>query len=171
MRIAIVSDSHLRHGQPPLAPRLVEALRGASLILHAGDVADAGGLALFEAIGPPVLAVAGNADDESLRLQLPVFRLVETPAGTIALMHVLPPELCQAQRAVESLLGQVERPLAVVYGHTHCPAVDTVPLQDGRQAWLVNPGSTTRSRGWGHTFALMELDTDGRSRAWIEKLG
>ena len=70
---------------------------------------------------------------------------------------------------IERFLGDCEQPLAVLHGHTHCPDIDQVELADERRAWVVNPGSPTRSRGYGHTFAMMELGRD-EPRVWIEKL-
>ena len=160
LRIALVSDSHIRNGQPPLPRTLVEALASADMILHAGDIADASGLAAFKAIGPEVVAVGGNLDTAALVADLPEMRYVETPAGTIALMHILPATFSRPRRAAEFFLGKCEQALAVVYGHTHCPDVQQVTLRR-RTVWIVNPGSVTRSRGWGHTFAWLEVSDDG----------
>lgn len=169
MRIALVSDSHIRSGRPTLPARLLDALRTADLVLHAGDIADESGLEAFQAIGPPVVAVAGNLDTRPLAARLPQRRLVETPAGTIALTHVLPRSRDGAEGTLKAMLGDCLRPLAVVYGHTHRPEVVEVHLPDGGKAWVVNPGSVTRDRGWGHTFALLDC-LDGRTQLSIQAL-
>jgi uncharacterized protein len=169
VRIAIVSDSHIRHGRPQLSARLVDLLRQADMILHAGDFADATGLSAFKAIGPEVIGVAGNVDTGPLVSALPEFLYVETPAGTIAMMHILPHTFSRPKRAVDFFLGKCDKPLAVIHGHTHCPEIDTVTLSGGRTAWIINPGSVTRSRGKGHTMVLLDID-DGEISVRIESL-
>lgn len=169
MRIAIVSDSHIRHGHPALSAQLVDLLRPADMILHAGDFADATGLSAFKAIGPELLGVAGNVDTGPLVSALPELRYVETPAGTIAMMHILPHTFSRPKRAVDFFLGKCDKPLAVVHGHTHCPALEAVSLADGQTAWVINPGSVTRSRGKGRAMALLDIN-DGQVDVRIESL-
>lgn len=158
VRILMVSDTHIRGGRPTLPHRLVELLRDADLVLHAGDVVDEAALARFRAARGEVVAVSGNMDARSLVSVLPERRRVETPGGTIALMHILPRIAGGPRQVVEHLLDGCDRPLAVVYGHSHRPELTRVGLDGGRAAWIINPGSPTRSRGWGHSCALMTLD-------------
>lgn len=169
MRIAIVSDSHIRHGRPALSARLVDLLRQTDMILHAGDFADATGLSAFKAIGPEFLGIAGNVDTGPLVSALPEFLYVETPGGTIAMMHILPHTFSRPKQAVDFFLGKCDKPLAVVHGHTHCPEVRPVTLSGDRTVWVINPGSVTRSRGKGHTMAMLDID-DGEVNVWIKSL-
>ncbi|NIA20389.1 MAG: YfcE family phosphodiesterase [Anaerolineaceae bacterium] len=169
MLIGLVSDTHVRDGRPVLPERLVETFRRCDLILHAGDIGDLSGLEMIKAIGPEVVAISGNTDRSPLDETLPEFRLVETPAGSILVIHSLPLVREGPKAAIGRFLGDYEQLLAVVHGHTHCPDIDQVELSDGRRVWLVNPGSPTRSRGYGHTFAMMELGR-GEPQVWIEKL-
>ncbi len=169
MRIGIVSDTHIQDGRPALPAALVEALRGTDLILHAGDIADESGLAAFKAIGPEVVAVIGNVDRGRLLQILPEQAIVPTEFGDIALVHVLPMSTHQPRLVLDRMLAGRPRPLAVVYGHTHRAEVSQFRLDDGQRAFVINPGSPFRSRGTGHTFALMELSDQGRS-VWIEHL-
>jgi hypothetical protein len=169
VRIALISDSHIRNGVPVLSEKLIQLLQSADLILHAGDISDSSGLETFQALGPKVVAVCGNTDERRLVQKLPTLQHVETPAGTIALMHVLPHGRGGPAALIQQFLGNSSRPLAVVHGHTHYPEVTEVNLSDGRAGWIINPGSLTRSRGGGHTCAMMETDSGG-GRVWIEKL-
>ena len=169
MRIGLVSDTHIRKGRPVLPEELLETLRTCDLILHAGDISDLSGLEMVKAVGPEVMAISGNTDRSPLDETLPEFRLVETLSGSILLMHALPLMPGGPRAVIERFLGDCPQPLAVVHGHTHCPDVAEAKLADGRRAWVVNPGSPTRSRGWGCTFAMMELG-QGQPRVWIEKL-
>ena len=77
MLLAVISDTHLPRGRRRLPDDCVARLEQADLILHAGDVLSASTLAELELIGPPVVAVQGNQDDDELRRRLPVERTVE----------------------------------------------------------------------------------------------
>ena len=169
MRIGLISDTHITHGRPALPQKLIETLRTCDLILHAGDVSDESGLRAVKAIGPEVAAVAGNSDRGTLGRVLPQSQIADTPAGAILVIHELPRILGGPRAVISRLLAGHERPLAVVHGHTHCPDVRETTLIDGRTAWVINPGSVTRARGHGRTFATMELD-DGQVRVVIEPL-
>jgi len=169
LRIGLLSDTHITAGRPVLPPKLIDGLRACDLILHAGDVCDVTGLAAVKAIGPEVAAVTGNMDRGALVDMLPEFHVAETPAGAVLVLHALPHIPGGARAAIDRLLGGHGRLLAVVHGHTHCPDVQTATLDDGREAYVINPGSAMRPRGYGRTFATMDL-TDGQVRVAIETL-
>jgi putative phosphoesterase len=66
MTVGIISDTH-----GLLRPEAVAALKDSQLILHAGDVGDAGILERLRAIAPTV-AVRGNVDTSAWAKELPV---------------------------------------------------------------------------------------------------
>ncbi len=117
MRIGLISDTH-----GLLRPEAVNALAGAEMILHAGDVGDPRILDELEKIAP-VRAVRGNVDIEAWARRLPAVRDVEADSRTIHLLHNV---------------GALRRSGfdVVVYGHSHQPVVET---RDG--VLFVNPGS------------------------------
>lgn len=187
MRIAIISDTHIQDGRPALPAMLVRDLASADLILHAGDIADESGLAAIKGIGPQVLAVCGNVDRGLLQRNLPAQLTVETPFGDIAMVHVLPLSTHDPLKVIRTMLPDSRRPLAVVHGHTHRPEIIQASLEapsgnsagnsaaspaaeaGQRMVFVINPGSPFRSRGGGHTFAMLEV-TDEGAAAWIERL-
>src|SRR3984885_15878257 len=61
MRVVLLSDTHAPRRWRSCPPRVAEHLRGADLILHAGDVCPA---AVLDELAQyaPVVAVAGNND-------------------------------------------------------------------------------------------------------------
>src|ERR1700733_15926291 len=61
MRVVLLSDTHAPRRWRSCPPRVAEHLRGADLILHAGDVCTA---AVLDELAQyaPVVAVAGNND-------------------------------------------------------------------------------------------------------------
>ena len=120
-RIGLISDTH---GQ--LRPEAFLALRGAELILHAGDVGNPEILESLKQIAA-VVAVRGNVDTAPWASVLPKTAVVETSGPMIYVLHDL---------------HQLDLKLAaagfgiVVSGHSHKPAKEE---RDG--VLFINPGS------------------------------
>jgi putative phosphoesterase len=148
MVLAIISDTHLPRGRRALPAACVERLRAADLVLHAGDLAAATVLDELEALGPPVAAVHGNADDAQLRRRLPAQRVVEAGGARIAVLHDAGPAAGRLARLQRRFAGCD----AVVFGHSHIPLHERDPAT-GFQ--IFNPGSPTdRRRQPRHTMGL-----------------
>ena len=146
MLIAVISDTHMPRGSRALPDSCVTRLREADLILHAGDVSTATTLAELERIGPPVLAVHGNVDDEELTRRLPAERIVEADGARVAMVHDAGPRQGRLARMRRRFPG-VD---AVVFGHSHLPLHES---EGGFQ--IFNPGSPTeRRRAPAHTMGL-----------------
>ena len=127
----------------------MDALRGADLILHAGDLSGVSMLEELRALGPPVRAVYGNADEPALRETLPRELVVEAEAARIGMVHIPGPAAGREERLVRRFPDCD----AVVFGHTHLPLVE----RHGR-VWLLNPGSPTeRRRGPARSFLLLRV--------------
>jgi putative phosphoesterase len=146
--LAIISDTHLPRGRRALPAACVERLRAADLVLHAGDFTAAPLLDELEALGPPVAAVHGNADDAELRGRLPAERVVEAGGARIALLHDAGPAAGRLARLLRHFAGCD----AAVFGHSHIPLHERDPAT-GFQ--IFNPGSPTdRRRQPHHTMGL-----------------
>jgi putative phosphoesterase len=131
----------------------VEALRRVDLILHAGDFAAASVLAELRALGAPVHAVYGNADEAALRETLPRELVVEAGPARIGLVHIPGPKAGREERLLRRFPGCD----AIVFGHTHLPVVER---HEG--VWLLNPGSPTeRRRGPFHSFLRLRVESRG----------
>lgn len=149
MLIAAVSDTHLPRGARRLPEACLEALRGADLILHGGDVSALSVLDELRALGPPVQAVHGNADEPALRAVLPKELVVEAERLRIGMVHIPGPAAGREERLARRFPGCD----AVLFGHTHLPVV-----QRHGDLWLLNPGSPTeRRRGPFRSFLLLEV--------------
>jgi uncharacterized protein len=106
----------------------------------------------LRAIGPPVQAVYGNADEPALRTLLPKELVVEIEDVRIGMVHIPGPAAGREARLVRRFPGCD----AIVFGHTHLPLVDRTG-----GVWLLNPGSPTeRRRGPFHAF--LRLSVAGR---------
>src|SRR5205823_2704602 len=147
-RVAVIADTHMPRWARTLPPRCVELLRGADVIVHAGDFVAASVLEELEAFGP-VTAVFGNMDEPALRESLPRERVVEIEEARIGLVHIAGPAAGREARLVSRFPGCD----AVVYGHTHVPQAER-----GGGVWILNPGSPTeRRRAATRSMLLLEV--------------
>jgi len=126
--IGLIADTH-----GLVRPSVFEALKGAKLILHAGDV----GAGVLEELGAiaPVRAVFGNTDPPGTPDLCP---FIELKSGGIRIHVSHGHEL--GSPTPEKLLARYSADV-IVYGHTHRQLVVHV---DGR--WVVNPGAAGQRR-------------------------
>ena len=148
--VAVIADTHLPRGARRLPEACVDRLRGADLILHAGDFVSEAFLSELESLGPPVAGVYGNMDDPDVKETLPRERVVEVDGAWIGMVHIPGPRYGREER----LIARFARCDAVVYGHTHVPQVDRVD-----DVWILNPGSPTERRtAPGHSMLLLRVE-------------
>ncbi len=121
MTVGVISDTH-----GLLRPQAVEALRGADLILHAGDVGKPEVLDALRAIAPTT-AIRGNVDTAIWATALPSTDVVSVGGLAIYMLH---------DRAALDLDPRAAGFAAVIYGHTHRPGAE---VRDG--VLYLNPGS------------------------------
>jgi putative phosphoesterase len=161
VRIAALSDTHLPRGARRLPEACLERLRDADLILHGGDFSALSVLEELRALGPPVQAVYGNADEPALRELLPKELVVEAGGARIGMTHIPGPAAGREERLLRRFPGCG----AVLFGHTHVPLVE----RHG-DVWLLNPGSPTeRRRAPFHSMLLLEI-ADGEIRPELLRL-
>ncbi len=146
MVIAVISDTHLPRGKRRIPDGCLERLRGADLIVHAGDLSAAAVLGDLEALGE-VHAVHGNVDTPEVRALLPERRVVEAGGARIGVVHDAGP----SKRRLERLRKWFPDVDAVIFGHSHISLHERAP--DGFQ--IFNPGSPTeRRRQPRHTMGI-----------------
>ena len=149
--VAVVSDTHLPRGARRLPEACLDRCRAADLILHGGDFSALSVLEELRALGPPVEAVHGNADEPALRALLPKQLVLEVEGARIGMTHNPGPAAGREQRLPARFSGCE----AVIFGHTHLPLVER---HEG--VWLLNPGSPTERRtGEFHAMLVLEIET------------
>jgi len=126
MRIAVISDSHGR-----FPDGLFEAIAGARLILHLGDLGPGRMLDILESLAP-VRAVQGNNDAPDPK-RLPVERHFEELGLHFHLRHK-PWSREESSRA--------PRPSLFLHGHSHRPRILAVET-----GYIACPGSLRLPRG------------------------
>ena len=147
MIVAVLGDTHLPRGSRALPEECLRRLRAADAIVHTGDHASAASLEALRALGPPVYAVHGNADEPALRALLPADLVVDLGGARVGVTHDAGPRPGREARLVARFPGCD----AVVYGHTHQAQTE---LNGG--VWILNPGSATERRR-SPTRSMLEL--------------
>src|SRR4030043_921849 len=84
-RIGVISDTHV-HTLDDLHPKIVKALSGVDLILHAGDFTQMAVLEGLKTLGQ-VRAVHGNMDSGGLKALLPAKESFNFAGRKIGLVH------------------------------------------------------------------------------------
>jgi len=144
-RIGVISDTHGK-----LAPEAMRALAGSDAIVHAGDIGSPDIYYELMAIAP-VTAVLGNTDTQMPGLDLSLKSDVPLGGKRVLVVHDV------------THSGYVSDATDIVIsGHTHVPRIT-----EFNGVLYVNPGSASRSRGHGHTVALIDIEPDGTVAAQI----
>ena len=160
--VAVIADTHLPRGSRELPDECVRRLAAADLILHAGDHSSVDSLEALRALGPPVEAVFGNADEPAFRALLPSGVVVE--AGRRA-------DRARARRRAAAGAGGSALRGASRAAPPSSTATRTCPqVEQHVGVWILNPGSPTdggsapvddaraaRSSGGGSNLRLIEL--------------
>jgi hypothetical protein len=119
--IGIISDTH-----GLVRPEVIEALRGAELIIHAGDIGNADVLKTLERVAP-VVAVRGNNDHGSWAERIPLTNVVEHRSYFLYVLHELD------HLDLDPVASEMA---AVIYGHSHRASAEM-----RRGVLYLNPGS------------------------------
>jgi putative phosphoesterase len=137
MRIVVLSDTHAPRRWKSCPPAVASQLRGADLILHAGDVCTA---AVLDELAQyaPVTAVVGNNDGPDVAAWGAAETASLAPDGLrVAMIH----DSGQAHGRLQRMRRRFPGADLVVFGHSHIP-LDA----EERGLRIFNPGSPTDRR-------------------------
>jgi putative phosphoesterase len=141
VRVVVLSDTHAPRRWKSCPPRVAACLRGADLILHAGDVCTA---AVLDELAQyaPVTAVAGNNDGPDVAAWGAAETAELTVEGVrVAMIH----DSGQTPGRLARMRARFPHADLVVFGHSHIP-MDLAA--DGFR--IFNPGSPTDRRRQPH---------------------
>jgi putative phosphoesterase len=159
VRVVVLADTHAPRRWRVCPPAVAEYLRGADLILHAGDVCVAPVLVELSQYAP-VVAVLGNNDgpDVAAGGAQPTAEL-DLDGLSVAMLHDSGAAAGRAAR-MRRRFGGAD---LVVFGHSHIPLDETAG--DLR---IFNPGSPTDRRRQPHgTLGLLRIDSGRLTEASI----
>lgn len=158
MKIIVLADTHSQ----PLPKALVEDIKSADLVVHAGDFSDVDVYHRLKAM-KDIRAVYGNMDGTDLRAFLPREAVFECAGVKIGLAH--------GEGSPTGIIGRLQQIFkdqgvqVVVFGHSHEPCHEVL---DG--VLYFNPGSPTDTvRAPYLSYGVLEAK-DGHVKARIIKL-
>ena len=159
MKVVVLADTHAPRRWRSCPPRVARELRGADLILHAGDVCTAEVLEELTQYAP-VTAVLGNNDGPDVAGwgAAPTAEFSLDGLG-VAMLHDSGP----ASGRLARMRRTFPRADLVVFGHSHIP-LD----QSSYGLRIFNPGSPTDRRRQPHgTLGLLRIDSGVLAEAVI----
>lgn len=149
--IGVISDTHNL-----LRPEALDALEGADLIIHAGDVCQPEILEELRRIAP-VAAVRGNNDQGMWALDIPEFDVIRAGAIAIYVVHDIKDLKFDPVAANFNV---------VISGHSHKPTI-----KETNGVLFLNPGSAGRRRfRLPVTVARLRIDGGNASAEIVDLL-
>ena len=137
-KIVVLSDTHLPVRAAKIPEQIIEQIRSADLIIHAGDHQTIEVVELLQAYGK-YIGVAGNMDSDDAAEQLPEKAIVNIKNGDkefkIGVTHGSGPPQGLPER-VANFFG--EKLDCIIFGHSHHPFNEEL-----NGALMFNPGSPT----------------------------
>src|SRR5436190_1767751 len=115
MRLDLLDDGVFGLGLYCLPTRAMHDLHRSLLVIHAGDISDFEALERLRGIGPPVVAVRGNVEDNALGTMLPHVEQIVVAGWTIGVIHDAGPSRGRLTR----MKNRFPMAAAVVFGHAH----------------------------------------------------
>ena len=138
MNIVVISDTHLPKRNKGLPTRLLEQLKDADLIIHAGDWTTIDVYKELQSYAR-VEGVYGNVDGQEIIELLPLKKMVEVNGYKIGITHGHGKGKTTEKRAIAAFEG--EKVDCIIFGHSHIP----VNRYEG-DILIFNPGSPTEKR-------------------------
>ncbi len=152
MRVCVLSDTHGPRFWKRCPPGLVAHLRGADLILHAGDVCTAVVLQELSQYAPVEVVMGNNDQPDVAAWGAAETRELVVDGLKVAMIHDSGPKAGRVGR----LRNRFRYADLVVFGHSHIP-VDRA--EDGLRVF--NPGSPTDQRRQPHGTVGELIIADG----------
>ncbi|RAP74134.1 metallophosphoesterase family protein [Paenibacillus montanisoli] len=161
MKVVVVSDTHMTRMAKKLPERLIQELRDADAILHAGDWTAFSVLDMLQAYATTE-GVAGNNDGDEIIARFGHLKVLDIGGVRIGLVHG---HIGTGKRedtvtnAFKSFgPGSVD---VIVFGHSHVPVI-----QKRNEVLMFNPGSPTdKRRQKQYSFGVFTIEEGALVRA------
>lgn len=150
MRIAVISDSH---GRGSIVDRIIRREYEAEVIIFLGDVTNDIEDFTYEYTDKKFFIVSGNCDRFSS--DYPYSTVAKLGGIKIFITHGHTLGVKGGTGALSNAARQSGCKIAL-YGHTHIP---NIKYEDG--LYIVNPGSCSRSRDGGNSYAVIDIRDNG----------
>ncbi len=153
-KIVVLSDTHIPVRAAKLPDKVLEEIKDADLVLHAGDFQTVEVVQELEKLGK-LAAVHGNMDSDDVAEKLPEKVIVEIKNGDkefkIGIVHGYGAPDGMGQRVLEMFEEKLD---CIVFGHSHQPFNEKI-----NNTLMFNPGSPTDTVfATINTFGILKLD-------------
>lgn len=136
MKICVLSDTHIPDRARELPARLLNELKTADMVIHAGDLVDPAVYKALCDVCKDVRVVSGNMDPSELKVKFPQRQLIRAGNFSIGVVHGWGPP--NQLMAVVKDIFRKEAPDIVIFGHSH----QVCNQKEGKTLYF-NPGSPT----------------------------
>lgn len=136
MRICVISDTHIPDRASDIPQKVLEELKSADMVIHAGDFADISVLRKLRSLHNNVKAVWGNMDGQEIRNELPQKEILKIGKHKIGITHGFGPP----NKLIEFLKEAFKQDNVnlIIFGHSHSSFNEKV-----EGILFFNPGSLT----------------------------
>ncbi|MDD5567835.1 MAG: metallophosphoesterase family protein [Candidatus Omnitrophica bacterium] len=158
LKIVVISDTHIPDRAKALPEKLIEEIKNADMVIHAGDMVSLDFLNGLKSISKCLRAVCGNMDPEEIKKALPQKDIFKAGNFKIGLFH----GFGAPNRIFELLDSEFKNDKldVVIFGHTH-----QVFNEKRNGALFFNPGSATdKSCVECNTYGVIEINDKIQSR-------
>jgi len=123
VKVAVISDTHIPATCNALPIMLLEGIKDADLIIHAGDCTELSVIEELEKIAP-VEGVVGNMDTGMISRRFPVKKILELGSFKVGIAHGYggPDKLIDYVKE----MFKDEKIDCIIYGHSHIPKIDYI---------------------------------------------
>lgn len=152
MKIIVISDTHIPDRAEVLPGKLIEEIKGADIVIHAGDFVSLDFLQKLKSLSKNLKAVSGNMDPQEIKDILPRKEVFKAGNLKIGVFHGF-----GAPNKIFEILGaefKGDKLDLIVFGHTHST------FNEKRENTLFfNPGSPTdKSCLDCNTYGVIEIN-------------
>jgi len=158
-KIAVISDSHVGQRISAYPRQILDVLRGADIVVHAGDHTNHESLEAIRNLGD-LKAVRGNMDEVAVCSELPNKLLFEVDGILIGVTHGSGAPLGLEKRVLDEFSVDDPKPDIIIFGHSHRPGDDV-----HRGIRMLNPGSLSGNL-FNNKGSYGILTIDNGSVAW-----
>lgn len=158
MKIVVISDTHLPERADRLPAKLLEEIKSADMLVHAGDFVSPELFKELKSLCKNVKAVWGNMDPQEIREELTQKEIFKVGNFKIGLYHG-----CGAPSSMVDTLSaefKNDKPDIIIFGHSHSA------MNEKRAGILFfNPGSPTdKVFAAANTYGIIEINDSIESR-------
>jgi hypothetical protein len=158
LKIIVISDTHISDKVDALPVRLLEEIKNADMVIHAGDLVSLDLLKQLKSLCKDVKAVWGNMDPQEVRDELPQKEVFKAGNFTIGLYH--------GYGAPNNIFGVLNSEFkndkldVIVFGHTH-----SAFNEKKGDVLFFNPGSLTdKLCSDCNTYGIIEINDKIQAR-------